>query len=180
MTQYKNDYAGSESTTEQLISEAIFADADLHAQFEREQIQGFKKIQERKKFFLTLLTRFSTLNAGNPVGKKLRAIIQDSKPFLREKGAFYVFLNCKSLCSKTRNSDTISELLASYGAVTVPGILFDADRANPSGLNKDCVRLSFARFDEASWRDQVFALTKAIGATCKVVCELDAQTRSRL
>lgn len=146
---YKADYIGSDSMMEQEI--ALY----LHKSPSRDEQKAMRNkiIQERKEFFWSELER----------RPELATIRQDTAPFYRPTGPFYVFLNLQSLIpSKYADSYDACMSMAKLGVILVPGTLFDTNPDSAAGMNKIGVRVSFGSFKNDSWQSQIRALVNAV------------------
>ena len=56
----------------------------------------------------------------------------------------------------------VCEKLAENGVILVPGTLFDINPEDASGINKTCVRISFAAFPKESWRSQIDSVVEQV------------------
>ena len=150
-TDYKADYIGSDSRVEQEIALLMHEDKEKKEEEKRDRMQ---RVRERKRYFWSLLGEEPSLSE----------VLQDTRPFYREEGAFYLFLNVRMLM-ETQGMPTslhFCEHLATSGIILVPGVLFDINPSAPQGFNKTCVRISFAAFAEDSWKQQMENIVKAL------------------
>ena len=152
-TDYKADYIGSDSRLEQEIAILMHQSQEARDEQKRDRMN---RVRERKRYF------WAELSAHH----SLKEVITDTKPFYREEGAFYLFLNVRSLilAQGMPTSLQLCEHLASKGIILVPGVLFDLNPDLPQGFNQVCVRVSFAAFAEDRWKEEIDKLVSVLAS----------------
>lgn len=146
---YKADYIGADSMLEQEIA------LRLHKSLVRDEQKAMrnKVIRERKEYFWSQL-------GEHP---ELAAIRENTAPFYRADGPFYVFLNLQSLIpGKYADSLEACKAMAKLGVILVPGTLFDINPDAAEGMNRVGIRVSFGAFNNESWQSQIKMLVNAL------------------